>query len=55
MLIVDCPKSKETLLSLTIKGTSWVWIANYIRDLLWQNGWVGNRVVAENERVLTDV
>lgn len=55
MQIVDRPKSMEILLSLTIKGTSWAWIANYIRDLLWQNGLVGNRVVPEQERVLTDV
>lgn len=47
-------KAMETLLSLTMKGTAWVWIANYIRDLLWQNGLVGHRAEPERERVLTD-
>lgn len=52
MLDNDRAATIETLFSLTIKGTSLVWIANYIRDLLWQNGLAGNR--AEQDRVLTD-
>lgn len=42
------------LLSLTKKGGALFWIADYIRDLLWQNGLVGNRFVSEQERVLTN-
>lgn len=54
MLDDDRMKAMETLLSLTKKGTAWVWIANYIRDLLWQNGLAGNRAEPERERVLKD-
>lgn len=50
----DRAKAMETLLSLTKKGTAWVWIANYIRDLLWQNGLAGNRAEPERERILKD-
>jgi hypothetical protein len=42
MLDNDRTKTMEILLSLTMKGTA-VWIANYIRDLLWQNGLAGDR------------
>jgi hypothetical protein len=44
MLDNDRTKTMEILLSLTMKGTAWVWIANYIRDLLWQNGLAGDRL-----------
>ncbi|KFC76693.1 KAP family P-loop NTPase fold protein [Buttiauxella agrestis] len=54
MLDDDRAKAMATLHSLTMQGTSWVWIANYIRDLLWQNGLAGNRFVSEEERVLTN-
>lgn len=54
MLDNDRTKTMEILLSLTMKGTAWVWIANYIRDLLWQNGLAGDRAEPENERVLND-
>lgn len=54
MMDDDRKKAMETLLSLTKKGTAWVWIANYIRDLLWQNGLAGNRAEPERERVLKD-
>lgn len=54
MLDDDRAKTMETLLSLTMTGTAWVWIANYIRDLLWQNGLAGNRAEQERERVLKD-
>ncbi|ELY6169750.1 NTPase [Cronobacter sakazakii] len=54
MMDDDRKKAMETLLSLTKKGTAWVWIANYIRDLLWQNGLAGNRAEPESERVLKD-
>ncbi|EDF4476584.1 hypothetical protein GBS67_14805 [Salmonella enterica subsp. enterica serovar Typhimurium] len=50
----DRANTMETLLSLTMTGTAWVWIANYIRDLLWQNGLAGNRAEQERERVLKD-
>lgn len=54
MLDNDRAATIETLFSLTITGTSWVWIANYIRDLLWQNGLAGNQAEQEQDRVLTD-
>ncbi|EMJ8466920.1 TPA: NTPase, partial [Citrobacter freundii] len=54
MLDNDRTKTMETLLSLTMEGTAWVWIANYIRDLLWQNGLAGDRAEPEDERVLND-
>ncbi|NYA46143.1 NTPase [Serratia fonticola] len=54
MLDNDRAKAMETLLSLTMKGTARVWIANYIRDLLWQNGLAGNRPEPKHERVLQD-
>ncbi|RPH29628.1 NTPase [Buttiauxella warmboldiae] len=54
MLDDDRAKTMNTLLSLTMKGTALVWIANYIRDLLWQNGLAGNRPASEQERVLTN-
>lgn len=54
MLDNDRAKAMEDLLLLTMKGNAWVWIANYIRDLLWQNGLAGNRAEPESERVLTD-
>ena len=54
MMDDDRTKAMESRLSLTKKGTAWVWIANYIRDLLWQNGLVGNRAEPERERVLKD-
>ncbi|MGM8876774.1 KAP family P-loop NTPase fold protein [Enterobacter hormaechei subsp. steigerwaltii] len=54
MLDDDRAKAMETLLSLTKKGIAWAWIANYIRDLLWQNGLAGNRAEPERERVMKD-
>ncbi|MEH4929648.1 KAP family P-loop NTPase fold protein [Enterobacter cloacae] len=54
MMDDDRMKAMETLLSLTKKGTALIWITNYIRDLLWQNGLVGNRAKPERERVLKD-
>ncbi|WP_250902952.1 hypothetical protein [Enterobacter mori] len=48
------PQAIDLLLSLTIKVEALVWIANYIRDLLRQNGVVGNREAFEKERVLTE-
>ncbi|MEQ5128083.1 P-loop NTPase fold protein [Providencia alcalifaciens] len=47
-------KAMKTLLALTQTGKSWVWIANYIRDLLWQNELVGNRPAPVKERLLSD-
>lgn len=54
MLNDDRAGTMETLLSLTVKGSALVWIANYIRDLLWQNGLAGNQAAPESERVLQD-
>lgn len=54
MLDEDRVSAMQTLLSQTTEGDSMVWIANDIRDLLWQNGLAGDRAVAEQERVLTD-
>ncbi|MFZ3621821.1 KAP family P-loop NTPase fold protein [Leclercia barmai] len=54
LLDIDREKAIETLLSLTIKGTAWVWIAHYLRDLLWQNGLAGHRPEPERERILKD-
>ncbi|EJD6042831.1 NTPase [Providencia rettgeri] len=54
MLENDRKKAMKTLLTLTQRGKSWVWIANYIRDLLWQNGLAGNRPEPKKERLLSD-
>lgn len=54
MLDDDRAKALKILFSLTMKGASWGWIANYIRELLWQNGLAGNRAASEHERLLTD-
>lgn len=54
MLDIDRAKTMETLLSLTMKGNACVWISHYIRDLLWNNGLVGNRAKPKHERVLKD-
>lgn len=43
----------EIMLSLTMKGTAWVWIAHYIRDLLRKNG-VVSRAELESERLLKE-
>jgi len=54
MLDNDRAATIEILLSLTITGASWVWIANFIRDLLWQNGLAGDRAEPEQDRILTN-
>lgn len=54
MLADDRDKALETILTLTTEGIACVWIANYIRDLLWQNGLAGDRPKPESERVLKD-
>ncbi|WP_237172514.1 hypothetical protein [Pantoea alhagi] len=54
MLDIDRAKAMETLLSLTLEGTAFVWISHYIRDLLWKNGLAGNRADPEREHVLKD-
>lgn len=54
MLAESRTEAMETLLLLTMEGASWIWIANYIRDLLWQNGLAGNQPTPEQGRVLTD-
>ncbi|WP_426445995.1 KAP family P-loop NTPase fold protein [Siccibacter colletis] len=54
MLDANRDKAIELLLSLTVKGESLFWIADYIRHLLWQNGLAGNRVLPEQERILTN-
>lgn len=50
----DRPGSIEALLRLTATGSAKVWIANYVRDLLRQNGLAGNRPVPEHRRLLSN-
>lgn len=47
-------ESLSVLKSLCTEGESWLWIASYVRHLLWQNGLAGDRQAAENERVLSN-
>jgi hypothetical protein len=54
MLEDDRAVAIDTLLMLVITGESWAWIANYIRDLLWQNGMAGNRPEPLRNHVLTN-
>ncbi|MGL4352675.1 MAG: KAP family P-loop NTPase fold protein [Aeromonas popoffii] len=54
MLEDDRAVAIDTLITLATTGRSWAWIANYIRDLLWQNGMTGNRPEPLLNRVLTN-
>ncbi|WP_338882077.1 KAP family P-loop NTPase fold protein [Aeromonas hydrophila] len=54
MLEDDRTVAIDALLTLVITGESWAWIANYIRDLLWQNGMAGNRPEPSRNHVLTN-
>lgn len=42
------------LQDICIEGKAWLWIARYVRHLIWQNGLVGDRPAQINDRVLSN-
>ncbi|HEB0895668.1 TPA: NTPase [Citrobacter braakii] len=54
LLELDRQSGKRLLKQLFTQGCAWNWAAGYLRELLWQNGIVGNQAVAMHKRILKD-
>ncbi|WLI76973.1 P-loop NTPase fold protein [Kosakonia sp. H02] len=54
LLELNRPKGMRLLKQLFLQGSAWHWAADYLRDLLWQNGMAGNQAVSAEKRVLSN-